>query len=118
MGGTRCLTRVFCQWQDKDAFPVVAIYSHLDGYPSEQGKLIAEFLDGLEVINGIPGNPPARYANGGGDLAAQLVVAMRKEINCQLVSPIIQECGQEYEYHITIKETLKPRRSREPTSPT
>jgi hypothetical protein len=98
--GTRSLTVVKRNWEQGEFEPIATIYRHYDGYPSVQGKLIADFLDGLTLVNGVSGDTPKRHANGPGRLAAQLVCAMADEG----VEPSLERhgvvSGQEYEYHL------------------
>ena len=68
--GTRSLTRVF----DQDEQELVCMYRQYDGYLSEHGKELAEFLGSGKVVNGINSSQgDGRVFNGADDLAAQLV---------------------------------------------
>ena len=99
--GTRSLTIVRSRWNQEEEFRADAvIYRHYDSQPETHGRCLAEFLDGLELINGIPGNPPKKFANGPGRLAAQLVchlqdVGCSPDLRCQ-----VNPCGQEFEYYL------------------
>lgn len=78
--GTRSNTVVRERWDAEHDFrPVVNIYRQMDGYPSVQGKAIAQYLTGLTVVNGIGLAETKRIANGAGDLAAQLVVVLKSD---------------------------------------
>ena len=51
------------------------IYHHYDGYPEHLGVALAEFVSDTRVVNGIPiKTDNIKYANGLGDLAAQVLV--------------------------------------------
>ena len=93
---TRSLTRVF----DARGREVVCMYVHCDGYPSGVGADLAEFLIPMRVVNGISGSTE-NLANGMGCLAAQLVDHFKDEVgNVYLYAPGINDCGEEYEYHV------------------
>lgn len=77
--GTRCLTRVY-DGTGKQSIPCVVMYRQFDGYPEGHGLDLAEFLDGMVVVNGIGAGTPNRAANGAGCLAAQLVVQFKEGI--------------------------------------
>lgn len=94
--GTRALTFVY-----EGERAIINLYRQYDGYPSGHGAELAAFLEGFKVGNGIGGNMPARYANGMGCLAAQLVANFKTEAGqFYLHSPEATECGQDYEYHV------------------
>ena len=99
--GTRGLTIVRSRWKNEGDFSTDAvIYRHLDCYPSVHGKDLADFLSGLVLINGIPGNPPAKYTNGPGRLAAQLVSHLQESGHNPSLRTTTGSCGQEYEYYV------------------
>jgi hypothetical protein len=61
---------------------LVTLYKHSDGYPTAIGAELKTFLESHVLCNGIPGtrdDRARRYANGMGDLAAQLVGALKSE---------------------------------------
>ena len=51
---------------------LVNIYIHCDGHPTSFGKDLVTFLDSIKIGNGIP-NESDDFANGMGDLAAQII---------------------------------------------
>lgn len=65
--------------------PIVSIISHYDGYPEGLGADLANFLDGCQLVNGIPGSEPKkgkeRFSNGIDCLAAQLVTYLKEDAN-------------------------------------
>ena len=88
--GTRCITEVRSKWdRDSEYVTNAVIYRHWDGYPLGHGKLLADFLSGLRVVNGIGTHVTGRYANGPGRLAAQLVATMQEAG----VDPDLQAAG-------------------------
>lgn len=94
--GTRSLTFVY--EGDK---PFVNMYRQFDGYPSGHGQELAEFLLAGEMVNGIPVGRKARFYNGMGCLAAQMVADFKKDSGGFYLYPVDStDCWQEYEYHV------------------
>ena len=82
--GTRSLTFVY----DGDE-PLINMYRQFDGYPSGHGAELAEFLDGLEVANGM------------GCLAGQMIANFKKTVGGFYIHPVTEtDCWQDYEYHV------------------
>lgn len=100
--GTRSITTVRSRWENGEWETFAHIYRHYDGYLAGQGTLLFEFLNGLEVINGIPQNPSPKYANGPGALAAQLVVCMYQNHAEPQLRPDASPVGQEFHYQIDV----------------
>lgn len=76
--GTRSLTYFF----DHDApnHPVACMYRQMDGYPSGHGQELAEFLDGMTIVNGYgTGDAAGTHANGIGCLAAQVIAHFKND---------------------------------------
>lgn len=105
---TRSITSIRTQWADDDEWQTCAvIYRHHDGYLSGHGEWLFNFLDGLVVINGIPANPPERFANGAGRLAGQLVARLQKNgHDPNLMGGTIRDCGQEFHYQVDVGPDL------------
>lgn len=98
--GTRALTFVY-----EGTRPIINLYRQYDGYPSGHGAELAQFLEGYKVGNGMGANTPARYANGMGCLAAQLVAHFKTEAGQFYLEPTdLVDCGQDYEYHVYNKD--------------
>lgn len=72
--GTRSAT-VFIdnEWDGHEPQELCVLYRQFDGYLSGHGKELKEFLDGMEIVNGMTGREGPKYANGAGCLAAQVV---------------------------------------------
>ena len=96
--GTRSLTFVY-----DSGNPIMCMYRQFDGYPEGHGQELAEFLNTLQVGNGISGNPNLfEFANGMGCLAAQMIVWFKKTPGGFYIHPVDlnQDCWQDYEYHV------------------
>ena len=100
---TRSITTVRSRWDEGEWKTNAVVYRHHDGYLSGHGEWLHEFLDGLEVVNGIPGNPPPRYANGPGRLAAQLVAKLNEDGHEPDLCPDDGPRGQEFHYQVDVQ---------------
>lgn len=98
--GTRSLTYVYESFKDRNE-AVLCMYRQFDGYVEGHGTDLAQFLNGLTLVNGL-GIETQKVANGMGCLAAQLVAHFKTEAgNFYLAAPTIgRPDGQEYEYHV------------------
>jgi hypothetical protein len=96
--GTRSLTYVY-----EGETPIICMYRQFDGYLSGHGQELANFLNELTIDNGISGKPKLfSFANGMGDLAAQMIVWFKKTPGGLYIHPIElnQDAWQDYEYHV------------------
>jgi len=96
--GTRSLTYVY-----DGKTPIMCMYRQFDGYLSGHGQELANFLNELTIDNGISGKPKLfSFANGMGDLAAQMIVWFKKTPGGFYIHPIElnQNAFQEFEYHV------------------
>ena len=96
--GTRCLTYVY-----DGKTPIMCMYRQFDGYLSGHGQELANFLNELQMGQGISGKPELfTFANGMGDLAAQMIVWFKKTPGGFYIHPIElnQDALQEFEYHV------------------
>ena len=96
--GTRSLTYVY-----DGKTPIMCMYRQFDGYLSGHGQELANFLNELTIGNGISGKPELfTFANGMGDLAAQMIVWFKKTPGGFYIHPIElnQNAFQEFEYHV------------------
>ena len=96
--GTRSLTYVY----DGET-PIMCMYRQYDGYLSGHGQELANFLNELQMGQGISGKPELfTFANGMGDLAAQMIVWFKKTPGGFYIHPIElnQDAFQDYEYHV------------------
>lgn len=102
---TRSITSVRSRWGVEKHAVHAHVYRHHDGYLEGQGQWLFEFLDGLALVNGIGGNMPAKWANGPGRLAAQLVAALQKDDHSPDIlgnDGNVPDVGQEFHYVIDI----------------
>lgn len=100
--GTRHLTFVYDE-RNIDT-PIMCMYGQWDGYPSGYGADLAQFLNSFDaIVHGIPVGDKRKMANGMGCLAAQLVAHFKVGVGSFYLYPpvLFQDCGQEYEYHIS-----------------
>lgn len=69
--GTSALTII----KDENNCTVLRAYNHFDGYPASHGAMLADWLRGYKITNGISSSDKdhPKLANGIGSLAAQLV---------------------------------------------
>ena len=96
--GTRSLTYVY-----DGKTPIMCMYRQFDGYLSGHGQELANFLNELTIGQGISGKPELfSFANGMGDLAAQMIVWFKKTPGGFYIHPIElnQDALQEFEYHV------------------
>lgn len=94
--GTRCLTYVY-----EGKTPLMCLYRQFDGYPSGHGAELADFLNKIEVGNGIAGKPEmGTFANGMGCLAAQLIAHFKKSVGGFYIHLVTDSGGVDYEYHV------------------
>ena len=100
--GTRSLTVVRSKWDEGDWEVNAVIYRHWEGYLEGHGQWLFDFLDGMVVINGIPGDPPPKFANGPGRLAAQIVAGLQEDGHSPDLMPSVCDCGQEFHYQIDV----------------
>lgn len=101
---TRSLTSVKSRWGEGEWRTHAVIYRHSDGYLTGHGEQLFEFLNGLEVVNGIKcEGMPERWVNGPGELAAELVVHLwRLGCSPDLMDHGELEVGQEFHYEISV----------------
>jgi len=93
--GTRSLTFVY----DGDT-PLINMYRQFDGYPSGHGAELADFLSGIEIVNGY-GEVKPKIANGMGCLAGQMIANFKQTVGGFYIHAVTDtDCWQEYEYHV------------------
>lgn len=102
--GTRSLTFVY----DEQGEKIINLYRQFDGYPTGHGQELGEFLNSGRVVNGLDGLGKERQFNGAGCLAAQLVAHFKNESGGFYLYPTsVEDCGQDYEYHVYTGEELR-----------
>ena len=106
MMGTRSLT-VFKYTNEKE---IVVMYRQFDGYPEGHGLELADFLDGIKMVNGIPGwSESSRLANGMGCLAAQTISQFKDGVGGIYLYPAgTRDCWEDFIYTVTGKEGESP----------
>jgi len=105
--GTRSLTYVYENYKDEQGNkvekPIICLYRQYDGYPTGHGAELADYLNGMYVVNGLGvQDQDKKIANGMGCLAAQLVAHFKTEAGQFYlhVPELNRDDWQEYEYHI------------------
>ena len=71
--GTRCLTIIH-----DNGVPLISMNRQFDGYLSGHGSDLADFLDDITMVNGLPPETEG-VANGAGCLAAQMIAHFKTE---------------------------------------
>jgi len=96
---TRALTII----QDKKGSDVAVLYRQMDGYPSEHGRELVEFLKGKTIIEGFTtSDTGGDKFNGIHCLAASIVAHFKKEIGMFYLHPAnTRDCGEEYRYYVS-----------------
>jgi len=98
--GTRSLTRVHNEMNEI----LVNMYVQFDGYPDGHGTDLAEFMDGMVVVNGIGMDDNRKIANGAGCFAAQMIANFKTDVGGTYLVPIGDtDCWSEYIYDIYVK---------------
>ena len=108
--GTRSLTRVIPR-QEGVAYnkghemvkkSIINMYQQYDGYPSNVGVKLAEFVKPIKTINGISGSVKiGEYANGPECLAAQIVQRFKIDVGytyLQTCDGELGDSGEEWIY--------------------
>ena len=102
--GTRSVTTFTEKYDDKEEYPLVAIYQQYDGYISGVGHDIARWLLGKRIINGIGlGDSDGTTANGAGCLAAQFIKEHKLDVGGLYITGIGHT--EDYNYNIIVDES-------------
>ena len=101
--GTRSLTTFIDDHTDEE---IVVMYRQYDGYPGGHGRDLLNFINGIKVVNGIPGGKRTKQmANGIGCLAAQGVGHFKREVGYfYLYTADTRDHGEEFVYTIYAKD--------------
>ncbi len=101
--GTRSLTTFIDESKDEE---IVVMYRQYDGYPGGHGRDLLNFINGIKVVNGIPGGKRTKQmANGIGCLAAQVVGHFKREVGYfYLYTADTRDHGEEFVYTIYAKD--------------
>lgn len=98
--GTRSLTIVQDNFFDEvDPDTLLVMYKQYDGYPSGHGAGLKEFLEGIQIVNGMTGSDQ-KIANGMGCLAAQLLSHFKQDPGGIYVYPSDTRDVGMYQYFI------------------
>lgn len=103
--GTRCITEIRSRWNEDEFKTHAVVYRHWDGYLEGHGKWLYEFLNSVDVVNGITVGKkyPKKIANGPGRLAAQMVYELQKDGHDPDLHTGNGPCGQEYHYVVDVE---------------
>lgn len=95
--GTRALTFVYESTEE----PLVCMYSQWDGYPSDHGLELADFINSRKLVNGLTLDNKG-VANGMPCLAALMVSKFKgsEAGGFYLFPTSMKDVGQQFEYHI------------------
>ena len=101
--GTRSLTTFIDDGTNEE---IVVMYRQYDGYPEGHGRDLLNFLNGMKVVNGIPGGKKAsQLANGISCLAAQTISHFKKGVgDFYLHAADTRDYGEEFVYIIYAKD--------------
>ena len=101
--GTRSLTTFIDNFDNKE---IVVMYRQMDGYPKGHGIDLLEFLQGMDVVNGLPvGRSDASLANGMSCLAAQVISHFKQGAGeFYLHTANTRDYGEEYIYTIYVNK--------------
>ena len=97
--GTPSLTRI-C---DEDGDAICAMYGTFDGNISDHGMELAKFMDGFQIMHGLPLGASGKIANGAGCFAAQLIAHFKTEPGGFYITSTDHE-EEDYIYDITVLE--------------
>jgi hypothetical protein len=101
--GTRSTVKFIEQVKDEKTNKVkenvmCAIYQQWDGYASGVGLELAEFLNDIEMVNGISSDRTmGKIANGIGCLSAQYIAHIKKEVGSVYMTYADDYQGYDYE---------------------
>jgi len=101
--GTRSITTFIDERQRE----IAVMYRQYDGYPEGHGAELAEFLSGMNVVNGL-GAEHKKVANGMDCLAAQVVAHFKDGPgNIYLMPAQTRDVSEEYLYIVKGEEGMK-----------
>lgn len=102
--GTRSLTFVRGGFPGETPKTHIVMYRQFDGYPEEHGGDLAEFLNGLAIVNGISPGETEKIANGTPCLAAQIVAHFKTEPGGIYLDPPENDRREEFNYDVVVTE--------------
>lgn len=93
-------TRSTIHFQE-DGKTICSIYQQYGGYPNGVGLQLADFLNGITIVNGINPDKGGRLANGVGCLAAQFIADHKRDAGGLYITN--ESDRQEYDYFVNYK---------------
>lgn len=82
---------------------IMCMYRHSDGYPTGHGQDLVDFLEGMEIVNGISvPHGEQKAANGMSCLAAQIVAEFKVDIGGIYLVPPVGPLTSEHDYCYTL----------------
>lgn len=104
--GTRSLTTFIDNFNDEE---IVVMYRQMDGYPEGHGVDLLEFLQGMDIVNGLPvGRSDDSLANGMSCLAAQVISHFKQGAgDFYLHTANTRDYGEEYIYTIYVHRCIE-----------
>ena len=94
--GTRSLTIFNDTWNDEE---IAVFYRQFDGYPEGHGNDLLDFLNGMNIVNGISGKENRKIANGMECLSDMIVSHFKDGTgNFYLHSAGTRDIGEEFIY--------------------
>ena len=104
--GTRSLTTFIDNFNDEE---IVVMYRQMDGYPEGHGVALLEFLQGMDIVNGLPvGKSDDSLANGMSCLAAQVISHFKQGAgDFYLHTANTRDYGEEYIYTIYVHRCIE-----------
>jgi len=102
--GTRAVTII----KNENGDNICNLYKQYDGYPSEHGRELVEFLSDIVIVTGLDASEEENIANGMGCLAAQIIAHFKNTPGGFYIYPVDQpDQGQDYTYIVSFEKMGK-----------
>ena len=103
--GTRSLTVFNDELNNEE---IVVLYRQYDGYPEGHGTDLLNFLNNMNIVNGISNDEKRKIANGMSCLSAQIIAYFKKAPgDFYLHSAGTRDIGEEFIYTLYYTEELR-----------